>query len=76
MEKVKKLNDGGELREMLEGFPLCESVGACGCRGDPRFVPCTSCGGSTKVFDEQEDAFKRCNVYYENGLVRCNKCCL
>jgi len=41
MEEIKKLNDGGKLGEMLKGFPACESVGACGCCGDPRFVPCT-----------------------------------
>ncbi|KAH0900265.1 hypothetical protein HID58_049833 [Brassica napus] len=39
MEEIKKLNDGGKLGEMLKGLPVCESVGACGCCGDPRFVP-------------------------------------
>ncbi|KAF8094377.1 hypothetical protein N665_0364s0007 [Sinapis alba] len=76
MEEIKKLNDGGELAEMLKGFPVCASVGACGFCGDARFVPCTSCGGSTKVFEKQEDAFKRCYGCNENGLVRCNECCL
>ncbi|KAJ0259397.1 F132 [Hirschfeldia incana] len=76
VEEIKRLNDGGELGEMLRGFPVCESVGACDCCGDARFVPCGSCGGSTKVFEEQEDGFKRCNGCNENGLVRCNKCCL
>ncbi|KAL0711141.1 hypothetical protein Bca4012_018119 [Brassica carinata] len=74
MEEINKLNDGGELGEMLKGLPVCEYVGACGCCGDARFVPCTSCGGSTKVFEEQEDAFKRCSGCNENGLVRCKKC--
>lgn len=76
IEEIKKLNDGGELGEMLKGFPVCESVGACESCGDARFVPCTDCGGSTKVFEEREDGFKRCNGCNENGLVRCNKCCL
>ncbi|CDY70221.1 BnaCnng67260D, partial [Brassica napus] len=35
MEEIKKLNDGGKLGEMLKGLPVCESVGACGCCGDP-----------------------------------------
>ncbi|CAN6860363.1 unnamed protein product, partial [Brassica oleracea] len=35
MEEIKKLNDGGKLGEMLKGLPACESVGACGCCGDP-----------------------------------------
>ncbi|EOA27186.1 hypothetical protein CARUB_v10023297mg [Capsella rubella] len=76
IEEIKKLNDGGELGEMLKGFPACETVGACDICGDARFVPCTNCGGSTKVFEEQEDGFKRCEGCNENGLVRCNKCCL
>ncbi|KAG2290760.1 hypothetical protein Bca52824_050364 [Brassica carinata] len=76
VEEIKKLNDGGELGEMLKGFPVCESLGACECCGDARFVPCGSCGGSTKVFEEQEDGFKRCSGCNENGLVRCNNCCL
>ncbi|XP_019099881.1 PREDICTED: uncharacterized protein At3g28850-like [Camelina sativa] len=76
IEEIKKLNDGGELGEMLKGFPACETVGACDSCGDARFVPCTNCGGSTKVFEEQEDGFKRCEGCNENGLVRCNKCCL
>ncbi|KAF8045911.1 hypothetical protein N665_4215s0002 [Sinapis alba] len=76
VDEIKRLNDGGELGEMLRGFPVCESLGACECCGDARFVPCTSCGGSTKVFEEQEDGFKRCSGCNENGLVRCNNCCL
>lgn len=76
IEEIKILNDGGELGDMLKGFPACESVGACDSCGDARFVPCTNCGGSTKVFEEQEDGFKRCDGCNENGLVRCNKCCL
>uniref|UniRef100_A0A0D3E7L5 Glutaredoxin domain-containing protein n=1 Tax=Brassica oleracea var. oleracea TaxID=109376 RepID=A0A0D3E7L5_BRAOL len=38
MEEIKKLNDGGKLGEMLKGLPVCESLGACGCCGDPRSV--------------------------------------
>ncbi|KAL1220765.1 hypothetical protein V5N11_009244 [Cardamine amara subsp. amara] len=68
IEEIKKLNDGGELGEMLKEFPACESMGACESCGDARFVPCTNCGGSTKVFEEQEDGFKRCNGCNENGL--------
>ncbi|KAF8104637.1 hypothetical protein N665_0170s0013 [Sinapis alba] len=70
VEEIKKLIDGGELREMFKGFPVCGSVGACESCGDARFVPCTSCGGSTKVFEEQEDGFKRCNGCNENGLAQ------
>lgn len=58
VEEIKKLNDGGELGEMFKGLPVCGSVGACESCGDARFVLCANCGGSTKVFEGQEDGFK------------------
>ncbi|CAN8287009.1 unnamed protein product [Cochlearia groenlandica] len=76
IEEIKMLNDGGELRDILRDFPACESTGDCDNCGDARFMMCTSCGGSTKVFQEEEDVFKRCKICNENGLVRCNKCCI
>ncbi|KAF8104306.1 hypothetical protein N665_0175s0032 [Sinapis alba] len=76
VEEVMKLNDSGELAEMLKGFPACESLGTCRRCGDARFVPCSNCDGSTKVFEEEEEMFKRCSKCNENGLVRCRECCL
>ncbi|KAL1191550.1 hypothetical protein V5N11_002370 [Cardamine amara subsp. amara] len=74
VEEIMQLNDGGELAEMMKDFPAC--VGTCRSCGDARFVPCTNCDGSTKVFEEQDDRFKRCPKCNENGLVRCRQCCL
>ncbi|ESQ44367.1 hypothetical protein EUTSA_v10005993mg [Eutrema salsugineum] len=76
VEEILKLNDDGELAEMLKDFPACECQGTCRSCGDARFVPCTNCDGSTKVFEEQDERFKRCPKCNENGLVRCRECCL
>ncbi|CAA7060551.1 unnamed protein product [Microthlaspi erraticum] len=76
VEEIMKLNDGGELAEMLKDFPACECLGTCRSCGDARFVPCTNCDGSTKVFEEQDERFRRCPKCNENGLVRCRECCV
>uniref|UniRef100_A0A1J3FIU8 Glutaredoxin domain-containing protein n=1 Tax=Noccaea caerulescens TaxID=107243 RepID=A0A1J3FIU8_NOCCA len=76
VEEIMKLNDGGELAEMLKDFPACECLGMCRNCGDARFVPCTNCDGSTKVFEEQDERFRRCPKCNENGLVRCRECCV
>lgn len=76
IEEIMQLNDGGELAEMLKDFPACERLGTCRSCGDARFVPCANCDGSTKVFEEQDERFKRCPKCNENGLVRCRECCL
>ncbi|KAJ0245860.1 Uncharacterized protein HA466_0182650 [Hirschfeldia incana] len=73
VEEIMKLNDSGELADMLKGFTACECLGTCRSCGDARFVPCSNCDGSTKVFDGM---FKRCSKCNENGLVRCLECCL
>ncbi|KAJ0246778.1 Uncharacterized protein HA466_0172690 [Hirschfeldia incana] len=76
VEEIMKLNDSGELAEMLKDFPASECLGTCRSCGDARFVPCTNCDGSTKVFEEEEERFKRCPKCNENGLVRCRQCCV
>ncbi|VVB05954.1 unnamed protein product [Arabis nemorensis] len=75
VEAIMQLNDSGELAEMLKDFPACERLGTCRSCGDARFVPCTNCDGSTKVFEEEDERFKRCSKCNENGLVRCRECC-
>ncbi|GMH05089.1 hypothetical protein Nepgr_006929 [Nepenthes gracilis] len=73
---IKHLNEIGELRKLLEGLPLRERGTVCNTCGDVRFVPCSNCNGSRKVFDEDEEIMKRCSECNENGLVRCPECCL
>lgn len=77
---VRQLNEAGELAKMLKGLPIravkpglgyiCE-----GC-GDARFVPCSNCSGSRKIFDEDDEQLKRCPECNENGLIRCPECCV
>ncbi|XP_010525485.1 PREDICTED: uncharacterized protein At3g28850 [Tarenaya hassleriana] len=76
VDEVKQLNDDGELAEMVKGLPARDCVGACKSCGDARFLLCSNCGGSTKVFRQQDNEFKRCPDCNENGLVRCLGCCL
>lgn len=72
---IKHLFEVGELAKILERFPKRTPGFVCDCCGDARFVPCTNCSGSRKVFDEDEGALKRCLECNENGLIRCPDCC-
>ncbi|KAM5578045.1 uncharacterized protein ABKV19_008391 [Rosa sericea] len=74
-EEVKQLNELGELALLLKGFPRASGFGCDGC-GDVRFVPCTTCNGSQKFFDENKGEWRRCPHCNENGLIRCSACCL
>ncbi|KAL2461141.1 Glutaredoxin family protein [Abeliophyllum distichum] len=71
---VKQLLEAGELARLLKGIPL-RALKPCDACNDMRFFPCTSCNGSRKVFDEDEEQLKRCPECNENGLVRCPLCC-
>lgn len=75
-EEIKQLNEAGELAKLLEGFPTKEPGLVCKTCGEARFIPCLSCDGSRKVFDEDEDRLRRCLDCNENGLIRCPSCCL
>lgn len=74
-EEIKQLHEGGELGKFLEGFPLKEPGFVCENCGDARFVPCSNCSGSRKVFEECEGKLTRCPNCNENGLIRCPGCC-
>ncbi|RWR79882.1 glutaredoxin family protein [Cinnamomum micranthum f. kanehirae] len=73
-EEVRQLLESGELRKLLEGFPAMDPVAVCGNCGGVRFVPCTNCRGSRKVFVEEEGQLRRCMDCNENGLMRCPNC--
>ncbi|KAG6573811.1 hypothetical protein SDJN02_25633, partial [Cucurbita argyrosperma subsp. argyrosperma] len=73
-EVIKQLFEAGELMKILEGFPIQEPGFVCEGCGDVRFVPCMTCSGSKKVFDEDEHVLKRCLDCNENGLTRCPEC--
>ncbi|XP_010453484.1 PREDICTED: uncharacterized protein At5g39865-like [Camelina sativa] len=71
---VKSLFEIGELAKILKEFPMRQPGFVCHCCGDIRFVPCSNCSGSKKLFDEDEDRLKRCPDCNENGLIRCPHC--
>ncbi|KAG1342456.1 hypothetical protein COCNU_05G006850 [Cocos nucifera] len=91
-DEVRQMHETGELGTALEG---CEMVAvwkgggvldACEGCGDVRFIPCTTCSGSCKLYVEEEEeegevgdeevgGFRRCMDCNENGLVRCPLCC-
>lgn len=91
-EEIRRMHEDGQLEKVVEG---CEMVddgggGACEACGDIRFVPCETCSGSCKIYNEgdEEDfvesedgevggdsGFQRCRDCNENGLIRCPVCC-
>ncbi|KAL8493463.1 hypothetical protein ACS0TY_024612 [Phlomoides rotata] len=70
---IRQLLEAGELPRLIKGLPL-RSIKPCDACDDMRFIPCTNCNGSRKVFDEDEEQQKRCTDCNENGLVRCPLC--
>ncbi|KAK4774640.1 hypothetical protein SAY86_009575 [Trapa natans] len=73
---IRQLFETGELAKILSGYPKMPLGFSCDFCGDARFMPCTNCSGSKKVFDEDEEELKRCLECNENGLIRCPHCCL
>lgn len=74
-EEIKQLHEAGELAKLLKGIPLNECTLVCGSCGDARFVPCSNCNGSRKIFELEEGKLRRCTHCNENGLIRCPSCC-
>ncbi|KAF9616074.1 hypothetical protein IFM89_028540 [Coptis chinensis] len=75
VEEVKQLHEDGELAKLVQDFPVQEPGFVCENCGDARFVPCSSCSGSRKVFVEEDGQLTRCLDCNENGLLRCPSCC-
>lgn len=76
VDLIRQLNETGDLRKILQVLPVKDRRFACDTCGDARFLPCSNCSGSRKVFDEDEEMMKRCTECNENGLIRCPECCL
>ncbi|KAJ1292252.1 hypothetical protein BS78_02G378000 [Paspalum vaginatum] len=74
-DEVRQLHESGQLRRLLDGAAGQDPAFVCDACGGVRFVPCAGCGGSRKVFLEDEDRVVRCAECNENGLVRCANCC-
>ncbi|XP_008813429.1 uncharacterized protein At5g39865 [Phoenix dactylifera] len=74
-EEIRQLHEAGELGRLLEGVAAQDPAFVCSGCGGVRFVPCTNCSGSRKVFVEVDGRMRRCEECNENGLVRCPNCC-
>ncbi|GAU24198.1 hypothetical protein TSUD_23350 [Trifolium subterraneum] len=74
-DEIKLLNESGKLENLLKDFPIKDCWLVCESCGDARFVPCSNCNGSRKVFEEEEGELIRCLHCNENGLIRCPACC-
>ncbi|XP_074306744.1 uncharacterized protein LOC141641990 [Silene latifolia] len=74
-DDVKLLHETGELESILEGCPTKDNESVCESCGDARFVPCSNCYGSRKVYHEEEGRTRKCPKCNENGLLRCPACC-
>lgn len=74
-DEIKQLNETGELAKLLVGFPVRDPSTVCKSCGDLRFVPCSNCNGSRKLFNEEDGELRRCLDCNENGLIRCPSCC-
>ncbi|XP_042510688.1 uncharacterized protein At5g39865-like [Macadamia integrifolia] len=72
-EEIRQLNETGELKRFVEGFPAAE-VGVCEECGGYRFVLCEECNGSRKCYMEKGGGFRSCSACNENGLIRCPSC--
>ncbi|CAL9037869.1 uncharacterized protein At5g39865-like [Musa acuminata AAA Group] len=75
VEEIWQMNEAGELGRRLEGVAAQDPTFVCDGCGGARFVPCSYCHGSQKVFVEKEGRKRRCDECNENGLVRCLHCC-
>ncbi|KAL6560528.1 hypothetical protein OROGR_004087 [Orobanche gracilis] len=72
---IKQMLEVGELAKLIKGLPL-SAMKPCDACDDVRFIPCTDCNGSRKVFHEDEQKPKRCPKCNEHGLLRCPLCCI
>ena len=79
-DEVVALNERGILKNLLRGIPLLTfgSNLKCDWCGGVRFMLCSECNGSRKIFrgDQQNGGklFGRCPKCNENGLVKCPTC--
>ncbi|KAF1898124.1 hypothetical protein Lal_00032889 [Lupinus albus] len=78
VDEVVELHEMGWLGKLLEGIPIDNSDCSCiGC-SNIRFVICSNCCGSCKVFTNNritnDECFIKCPECNENGLVKCPIC--
>ncbi|KAJ6864675.1 hypothetical protein NC651_035283 [Populus alba x Populus x berolinensis] len=69
-DEVTSLHEQGKLKNLLAGIPLNLSNCPCTGCGNIRFIVCSDCNGSRKVFadDQNDETYIRCPECNENGL--------
>lgn len=78
-ETVERLNETGQLRQMLKPYKKSSVGGTCAMCGGYQYLPCPVCGGSKKSAQHRHRfsssvIFLRCLNCDEGGLVRCQLC--
>ncbi|XP_075545054.1 glutaredoxin domain-containing cysteine-rich protein CG31559-like [Dermacentor variabilis] len=78
-ETVERLNETGQLRQMLKPYKKSSVGGTCTMCGGYQYLPCPVCGGSKKSAQHRHRfsssvIFLRCLNCDEGGLVRCQLC--
>ncbi|KAG6492846.1 hypothetical protein ZIOFF_047814 [Zingiber officinale] len=63
VEEIRQMHEAGELVKMLDGVAVQDPAIVCGACGGMRFIPCSNCYGSRKVFVEEEGRMRRLEFY-------------
>ncbi|XP_014224453.1 glutaredoxin domain-containing cysteine-rich protein CG12206-like [Trichogramma pretiosum] len=76
---VERLNETGELRQMLKPYKSLDVCNTCQACGGYRLLPCPVCNGSKKSVHRNDFTAEfvalKCMNCDEVGLVRCQYCC-
>ncbi|BFF92955.1 glutaredoxin domain-containing cysteine-rich protein9 [Drosophila madeirensis] len=77
-DTVERLNESGELRQLLKPYKSISSTYTCQTCGGYRLLPCPSCNGSKKSVHRNhftaEFVALKCMNCDEVGLVKCHNC--
>ncbi|XP_055297563.1 glutaredoxin domain-containing cysteine-rich protein CG12206-like [Sitodiplosis mosellana] len=77
-DHVERLNESGELRQLLKMYKTSNSAQTCQICGGYRLMPCPSCSGSKKSVHRNhfttEFVALKCMNCDEVGLVKCYNC--
>ncbi|XP_014204757.1 glutaredoxin domain-containing cysteine-rich protein CG31559-like [Copidosoma floridanum] len=77
-DAVERLNESGELRQMLKPYKSLDACNTCQACGGYRLLPCPVCNGSKKSVHRNDFTAEfvalKCMNCDEVGLVRCQHC--
>ncbi|KAH8312727.1 hypothetical protein KR044_012546 [Drosophila immigrans] len=77
-DTVERMNESGELRQLLKPYKTIASTYTCQTCGGYRLLPCPSCNGSKKSVHRNhftaEFVALKCMNCDEVGLVKCHNC--